>query len=269
MQAADVNGLLTNQPLVAAAALRTLQRIPGPTVDRMLRDALGAVEGELKLGVVAALGSRRERAATEPLVAMLAGADRTLAGAAADALGRIGGDAAARALQQALARAKGRLRTEVADACLSGADQLLAEGQNASGAALYKQLSGATETEQVRMAVLRGTVRSNPEQSMGAVCAALTSGDLALEGMALQLVPELPGTAATEQLAQCVGKTSGPVQALLLGALAARRDVAARGAVQAAMSSEDPASASPRQTPWVPWGTRLPSKRWSIGPEPT
>jgi len=240
-QAEAINGLLANQPHVADAALRALERIPGATVDRILRDALGTLEGQLKIGVVRALGARRDRAATEPLIAMLAGADETLAGAAADALGRIGGDAAARALQQALARTKGRLRTEVAAASLTCAERLLADDQHASAAALYTQLSGAAETEQVRMAALRGTVRSNSEQGIGAVCAALTSGDPALESMALQLVPEVSGTAATERLAQCVAKTSGPVQALLLGALAARRDVAARGAVQAAVSSEDPA----------------------------
>ena len=59
--------------------------------------------------------------------------------------------------------------------------------------------------------------------------------------MALQLVPEVSGTGATEQMAQCLARTSGPVQALLLDALAARGDAAARGAVQAAVSSEDPA----------------------------
>jgi len=240
-QAAAVNGLLANQQPVADAALRALERIPGSTVDRMLRDALGTLDGELKLGVVRVLGMRRDRAATEALRALLAGAGETLAGAAADALGRIGGDAAAEALQTALARAKGRLRTEVATACLTCAERLLADGQNAPAAALYMQLSGAAETEPVRMAAWRGTVRSNPGQGINAVCAALTSGDPALESMALQLVPELPGTAATEQLAQCVAKTSGPIQALLLGALAARREVAARGAVQVAVSSEDPA----------------------------
>jgi len=44
----------------------------------MLREALGAAGGELKIGVIAALGIRRDRAATEPLIAMLAGADQTL-----------------------------------------------------------------------------------------------------------------------------------------------------------------------------------------------
>src|ERR1019366_9565875 len=208
---------------------------------KMLRDALGMLDGEARLGVVRALGMRRDRAAVEPLIALLAGPDEALAGAAADALGRIDGSAAVEALKEALARTKGRLRTEVAAACLTCADQLLAEGQDAAAAALYHPLSEPGETVQVRMAVLRGRVRANPEQSIAAVCGALTSGDPALESIALQLVPELRGTAATEQLPQCVARTPGPVQALLLGALAARGDVAARGAVQAAVASEDPA----------------------------
>ena len=240
-QAGTLNALLTNPPPVADAALRALERVPGLSVDRMLREALGTLKGELKIGVVVALGTRRDRAVVESLIAMVNGADAPLAGAAADALGRIGGDAAAQALQQALARAKGRLRTEVTAACLNCAEHLLADGQNASAAALYLQLSGPAETDQVRMAALRGSVRANPAQGVSAVCTALTSGDPALESMALQLAPELPGTAATEQLALCLPMTSVPVQALLLGALTIRGDVAARGAVQSAVSSGDPA----------------------------
>jgi HEAT repeat protein len=240
-QAAALSGLLTNQPLVAAAALRALQRVPGSTVDRTLRDALGALEGDLKIGVVVALGARRDRAATEPLIALLTGTDQALAGVAADALGQIGGDAAVQALQQALARTKGRLRTEVAAACLACAERMLAQGQNPAAAALYMQLSGAAETQPVRLAAWRGLVRANPEQGLSAVCAALTGGDPALQSMALHLVPEVSGTGATEQLAKCVGAVSGPVQARLLGALAARGDAAARGVVQAALSSQDPA----------------------------
>lgn len=239
--AAAVYGLLASKQLTADAALRALERIPGSAVDRLLREALGTLEGKSKLGVIRALGVRRDRQATESLLTLLAGADETLAGAAADALGQISGDAAARGLREALTRAQGRLRTEIAAAGLACAERLLAEGQKASAAALYQQLSGAAETDPVRMAALRGTVRSNPEQGLGAVCAALTSGDPALESMALQLVPELPGTAATEQLAHTLAKTPGPVQALLLSALAARGDPLARGAVQASVASADPA----------------------------
>jgi HEAT repeat protein len=241
-QAAAITGLLASQPPVADAALRALERIPGPTVDRRLREALATSDSDLRLGVVRVLGMRRDPAAVEPLIALLAGADETLAGAAADALGRIGGDAATEALRKALDRVRGRLRGEVTAACLVCAERLLAGGNSTSAAALYQQLSGSAETQPVRMAALRGTVQSDPEQGGNAVCQALTSGVPALESMALQLVPELPGKAATEQLAQWLGRTPAPVQALLLSALAARGDTAACGAVQAlVLFSDDPA----------------------------
>jgi len=92
------------------------------------------------------------------------------------------------------------------------------------------------------MAALRGVVLASPEKGAGAVCAALTSGDPALESIALQLVPEVSGAAATEPFAQCLAKVPLPVQTLLLGALAVRGDAAARGAVEVAASSADRAA---------------------------
>jgi HEAT repeat protein len=237
-QAPALAALLADKE-TADAALQALTRIPGPAVDRILRDASGTLTGSLKIGAVSALGERRDRAAADSLIAMLADADEGLACAAASALGKIGGDAAGQVLQKTLASAKGRLRAEVAEACLMCADRLLAEGQGRSAAALYERLSARGEADQVRMAALRGVVLASPEKGPSVVCAALTSGDLALENMALQLVPEMSGPAATEQFAQCLAKAPVPVQTLLLGVLAARSDVAARGAVEAAASHAD------------------------------
>ena len=53
----------------------------------------------------------------------------------------------------------------------------LAEGtvgeqdRHGAAAAMFTQLSGTTESEPVRMAALRGTVRANPESGIRAVCA--------------------------------------------------------------------------------------------------
>jgi HEAT repeat protein len=202
---------------------------------------LGTLGGNLKIGAINALGERRDRAATGPLAALLAGSDEAMACAAASALGKIGGDAAAAELQKALARSKGRLRTETAHACLACADLMLAEKKVDQAAAIYALLSAPSETQSVRMAALRGTVLSRPEKAASVVCKALTSGDAALESMAIQLVPAVPGPAASEEFAACLGKTPPPVRALLIGALAARRDAAVRRAIEAAASSDDPA----------------------------
>jgi len=239
-QAPALASLLADREL-AQPALSALAQIPGPDVDRILRDALATLKGGLKIGAIHALGQRRDCGATEPLIAILSGDDEASACAAAAALGNIGSEAAAAALHKALASAKGLLRTEVVHACLACADRLLVEKKAGPAAALYGRLCGRGEAEQVRMAALRGAVLSSPEKAVAAVCEALASGDPALENMALQLVPRLPGPEATRQFAQCLGEVSAPVQAFLVGALASRQDAAARGAVEGAASSPDPA----------------------------
>ena len=237
-QAPALASLLADTEL-AQPALAALAQIPGPAVDRILRDAVETLQGDLRVGTVNALGQRRDGAATQGLAALLVGADEASACAAASALGKIGGDAAAARLHKALAGAKGRVRTEVAHACLSCAERMLDEKKHEQAAAIYAQLSGPDETGPVRMAALRGAVLSQPAKAADALCQALTSQDPALESMAIRLVPEVPGPAATQRFAQCLGKASPPVQRLLLGALAARGDTAARGAVEAAASSQD------------------------------
>ena len=288
--------LLTDRDL-APAALAALGQIPGSAVNPILRESLRTLTGDLRIGVINTLGERRDWAAPGSLLPLLGGPDEAVACAAARALGKIGSEEATSALQKALATTKGRLRTEIAQACLACADQLLAEKKSGQAAALYEQLSRPGETDQVRMAALRGRVLANPEKAVSLLCASLTSGDPALESMALQLVLEVTGPpvarlpeiiwkcskcgeivgrgpkkptisncpkcgakflntggdngkpgpesppatnpAVSAQLAQCLGKTSPPVQTLLLGALALRRDAPARAAIEAAVASKD------------------------------
>jgi len=57
-QAPALAALLADKE-TADAALQALARIPGPAVDRILRDALGTLTGSLKIGAVSAIGERR------------------------------------------------------------------------------------------------------------------------------------------------------------------------------------------------------------------
>jgi HEAT repeat protein len=240
-QAPALAALLADRDL-ADPALRALTLMPGASVDQILRDSLAGAAGILKIGVVNALGERGDCAAAESLSPLLSDRDESLACAAAGALGRIGGDTALAALQGALARAQGRLRAAVADATLACAQRLLAGGQPESAAAVYRQLSGADEAEEVRLAAWRGTVLCQPDHAAELICQALTSGDAGRESTALRLVPEAPGgAAATARFAECLEQSSLPMQALLTGALAERRDSAARGAIETAASSPDAA----------------------------
>ena len=70
-----------------------------------LCEAMGKLKGRLLVGVINSIGVRRDAKAADPLVARLKDADAAVAAAAAEALGRIGGAGAAKALAQSLAGA--------------------------------------------------------------------------------------------------------------------------------------------------------------------
>ena len=79
-----------------------LEAIPDPAAAAALRDALGQVEGRLLVGVINSIGVRRDAQAVPALVEKLNSSDAQVASAAAAALGAIGGELAAKALDQSL-----------------------------------------------------------------------------------------------------------------------------------------------------------------------
>ncbi len=79
-----------------------LETIPDPSVDAALRDALGKVQGQARLGVIGSLGVRGDLKAVGALAGLLKGTDADAAQAAARALGNIGASEAAEELEAAL-----------------------------------------------------------------------------------------------------------------------------------------------------------------------
>ena len=103
-----VASLLPDERL-AAVALAASRAFPARPFNGLLRDALKTLRGDLRIGAVNALGQRRDHGSVEALATMLAGADSEPASAAAGALGRIGGNAAAAALAAPCPARKGGL----------------------------------------------------------------------------------------------------------------------------------------------------------------
>ncbi|MBI4601836.1 MAG: PmoA family protein [Planctomycetes bacterium] len=175
-----------------------LERIPGPAPARALREALPAVVGSLKAGVVSSLGTLRDAASVAALAGLLAASDGDLAQAAAGALGKIGGAEAARALSEALPRASGRLRAAVGEALLARAEALLAAGDAAGAAALEERLCAPGEPAAVRLGALVGLARSSPERALGRI------GETIAEGGA----PSVWAIAAARELAAGAGEAA-------------------------------------------------------------
>jgi HEAT repeat protein len=147
--------LLTDEKL-SHMARYALERIPDPAAVGAMRDALGKVQGKLKVGVINSLGVRRDAKSTAALVKLLDDSDKQVAAAAAAALGSIGTPEAAKALEAFQAKAPKELLLAACDAQLTCAERLLAGGKKADALAIYKALSKPDLPKHVRVAGMRG-----------------------------------------------------------------------------------------------------------------
>ncbi len=130
-----------------------LTRIPAPEAGAALRELLGKVSGNLKIGVISSLGDRGDAESVAALAQLLGEADEAVAIAAARALGAIRTPEAAKALSQASPDAK--VQPAATDASLACAEALLAAGKNNDALAIYKKLAGS-EQKHVKLAATRG-----------------------------------------------------------------------------------------------------------------
>jgi HEAT repeat protein len=133
-----------------------LERIPAPQAGEAMCAALPNLSGPLKVGVIGSLGVRGDDACLAALANSLGDADPAIARAAACALGNIGSPQAGKALGASVKKAPEAVRVAIVDACLTCAEQLLADGKKADALALYQALSGEDQPKHVRLAVTRG-----------------------------------------------------------------------------------------------------------------
>ncbi len=137
-----------------------LERIPGTAVNDALRRALRQAKGKPKVGIINSLGQRRDKRAVRALGRLVGNSDKTVAAAAAAALGHIADSRATEALAAAKDKASGKLRMLVLDSYLRCADQLVAEGDKSKALAIYKELQKEGMPKPIRTAALRGMINA-------------------------------------------------------------------------------------------------------------
>ena len=135
-----------------------LERIPGDAADEALLKALsGAIVGS-RLGIISSLAGRKCARAVYPLEKMLYATDKEEAAAAAEALGRIGGDKAAGALSAALIKTSGETREWAASGLLACAEGLKAQGDLAGARGAYDGILASKLSLTTRRAAMKGKI---------------------------------------------------------------------------------------------------------------
>ena len=157
--------LLTDEQL-ATYARSGLEGIAGTASDDALQAAAQRLQGNLLIGVLDSIGRRRDPRAIEALVPLLASEDRTVAAAAARALGYIGNSQAAEILLDRLNNGPKDIRTAIANACLICAQQRERDGGRAQAIAIYNTVREADLPEHLTLAATHRVIIASGDDGL-------------------------------------------------------------------------------------------------------
>ena len=218
--------LLTDADLSHPARL-ALEPLAAPEAGAALRAALPKVQGKLLAGVIGSIGIRRDAQAVGALATLARQPDEMIAATALAALGEIGTEEAARALESA--QVPPALRRALARAKIAAAGHLSAAGKNATAAAIYRPLMGENQPAAIRVAALKGLIGALPAADAVKLIAGMVQGDdEALRAATLSAFISSPDKALKDGVASALATMKPAGQLILLGVLADQPEVAAR-----------------------------------------
>lgn len=217
-----------------------MERIPGPEALTALREGLDNASGLARVGLVNTLGERRDEKSIKAIVACMVDKDARVAGAALDALGRIGTAPAALALQQSGKGFPAELEARRAHALVMCADRLAVAGDRKMATEIYRPLTGAGNPAMVRTAATAGLIEYSAEGRGKLILDALASPDGAMQRAGVEAVRKYQDAPTTKEVVDSLIKFDPALQSCVIGALITRGDKAAAPAMLAlAMKSPD------------------------------
>ena len=233
-------GLLGDEKM-SHMARYALEPLDHASVDVALRDAMGKLKGNLRIGVINSIGMRRDEKAVGDLTKLLKDADKGVASAAVGALGKIATPQALTALAGCRKAPPAELQWAIADASLNAAERLIKGGKSAGAVAIYTELHADTWPRQVRLGAFSGLLNAESDKAPDRIAAALTGKDKITRAVAIARIATLKGDGISARFATELPKLAAGAQAMLINALAARNDPAARPAIVKATGHSDPA----------------------------
>jgi HEAT repeat protein len=228
--------LLADKELASWARI-ALEAIPGPAPDEALRNALDSLEGRLLVGTINSIGVRRDAGAAEKLIARLEDKDAEVASASAVALGHIGNASAAKSLKSRLAAPNALVRSAVAEGCVLCAERFLSEGKSAEAKEIYDAVRKAEVPKQRVLEATRGAILSRKNEGIALLLEQFRSPDKALFQLSLGIMREFPGNRIDQALASELDRAAPDRAALLVTAMADRKDTVILPAVLKAASA--------------------------------
>lgn len=217
----DVSKLLQDKDL-AHMARNVLTGLEGRKVEAALRDALAETQGPVRLGIIATIGDRKDESSLKALSKLLKTADADTVVSLLNAMGKIGGDRAADALEKH--KPADALKPDWAMAYLRCAEGVAAEGRDKRARKMYQLLLDGAYPASVRAGAFRMIALNQKEAAASLIMQQLGAEDELMRRAAMRAVLETPGHAATLALVKQLDAAPAPVKALLITQLAFRGD---------------------------------------------
>ena len=209
--------LLTDEKLSHIARQVFLGMI-NPAVEESLRQALGQTQGNLRIGIINTIGDRKDQSSLKSVAVLVSGQDEATARAALNAIGKIGGAAAAGALDGA--KVPDALKAVWGDAYLRCAGSV----EPARAEKMCRALFEGDQALPVRAGAFGALVQMQKEQAVPLILKAMSANEPLLRRAALGAVLAVPGNAATRAFAKELSSAVPETKVVLLTALAARGD---------------------------------------------
>ena len=215
-----------------------LERIPGGESLAALRAALAATSGEARACVINSLGARRDAKAVAGIAGLLTDADAMTAGAAMEALGKIGGATAAGALMAADGKVPAALKPRLSVALLRCAEGLQAAGSTKDAAPILEKLCRANQPAFIRIEAFPVWVGTLGDKGEELVLAALASGDRTKQTAAIRAMRHTSSPALVMGATERRKQLPADLQVQLIVLLTDRGDTAALPVIADAVESK-------------------------------
>jgi HEAT repeat protein len=232
-------------PEIFDAARRALENNPAPEANAALLKALEtARDAGRRVALTNSLGERRDSASVTALAKMLGGPDKAINPdeavmlAAANALGKIGGDEARAALWSA-GRFTANQQLVIGNANLRIGENLVKEGKGDESVNHYNMLGLLHYPRSVLRAARQRILRAAGDKAAPMLLTMLASEDGDARAIAAGYVGSISDPAAIKRFTTELPKLPASGQSLLLCALATRGDKSAMPAAVAAAKSDN------------------------------
>ncbi len=220
-------------------ARQALERIPAAEAASALQSALATTSGSARASLINSLAARRAEQALPEIAKFVTDADREVAEAAIDALGKLGGAQAASSLESARDRITPQLRDRLAMALLRCAESLRAAGKAVDAATIFAKLTAPGEPAHIRLAAFPLHVAALGERGPAQVIAALTGEDTTLQRAAIRALRTSRQPALLRAAAERLEKLPAELQEPILVLCGEQGDATVLPAVAKAAASPD------------------------------